>query len=54
MIYVFGAWLAFNRVRFKASMKKVIKSVRDFTRKEWFLLVAVAAITIIIILFEFL
>jgi hypothetical protein len=42
-----------GEVRFKAIMKRLIKWVRDFTQREWFLLVAVAAITVVIILFEF-
>jgi len=35
-------------------MKTLFKSVVGFFRKEWFLLVAVAAIAILILLFEFL
>jgi hypothetical protein len=33
-------------------MKRLFKSAVDFTKREWFLLVAIAAITVIIILFE--
>lgn len=35
-------------------MKRVIWSILRFLRKEWFLLIAVAAIAIIILLFELL
>gem|GEM_PF-1786920 len=35
-------------------MKRLVKLVSNFLRKEWFLFVAVAAITLIILLFEFL
>ena len=35
-------------------MKSLLKTVREFTQREWFLLVAIAAITIVIMLFEFL
>ena len=52
--YDFGSGLAISRVRFKSNMKRLFKSVSDFTRREWFLLVAVAAITLIIVLFELL
>lgn len=35
-------------------MKTVINAVVSFLRKEWFLLVAVAAIALLVLLFEFL
>jgi hypothetical protein len=35
-------------------MKRLIRFVVDFLRKEWFLLVAIVAISLIILLFEFL
>jgi len=35
-------------------MKQLFQLVVDFLRKEWFLLVAVAAISLIVLLFEFL
>lgn len=33
-------------------MKQSIKAIRKFVQKEWFLLIAVSAITLIITLFE--
>jgi hypothetical protein len=38
----------------KSNMKQFFKAVVDFLRREWFLLIAVAAIVVIIILFELL
>ncbi len=38
----------------KSNMKQFFKAVLDFLRREWFLLIAVAAIAVIIILFELL
>jgi len=38
----------------KSYMKQLFRLVVDFLRKEWFLLVAIAAISLIILLFEFL
>lgn len=35
-------------------MKTVLKSLVNFLRKEWFLLIAVGSIALIILLFEFL
>ena len=35
-------------------MKQLFKLVMNFLRKEWFLLVAIAAIAVIILLFEYL
>jgi hypothetical protein len=35
-------------------MKQLFRFVIDFLRKEWFLLVAIATISLIILLFEFL
>lgn len=35
-------------------MKLLVRWVMDFLRKEWFLLVAVTAIALIILFFEFL
>ncbi len=35
-------------------MKQLFRFVINFLRKEWFLLVAIAAISLIILLFEFL
>jgi len=35
-------------------MKQLFQLVVDFLRKEWFLLLAVAAISLIVLLFEFL
>ncbi len=35
-------------------MKFLIKLIKDFLRREWFLLVALAAIALIIMLFELL
>jgi len=33
-------------------MKQIVKMVLDFLRREWFLFVAIAAIGLIILLFE--
>ncbi len=33
-------------------MKQTIKAIRKFLQKEWFLLITVAAIAVIILLFE--
>jgi hypothetical protein len=33
-------------------MKRLFKGAVEFTKREWFLLVAVTAITLLIILFE--
>lgn len=44
-------WI-YRRKEFKRTMKRIFKSVKDFTKREWFLFVTVAAITIIIIIFE--
>jgi len=35
-------------------MKTLLKSIVNFLRKEWFLLVAVAFIALLVLLFEFL
>jgi len=35
-------------------MKSLLRNVVEFTKREWFLLVAIIAITIVIVLFEFL
>lgn len=35
-------------------MKQLLRLVMNFLRKEWFLLVAIATIALIILLFEFL
>ncbi len=35
-------------------MKKLFNKVVDFTKRQWFLLITIAMITVIIILFEFL
>ena len=35
-------------------MKQLFRLVVDFLRKEWFLLVTIAAISLIILIFEFL
>jgi hypothetical protein len=43
-----------DRQAFKSFMKTVLKSILNFLRKEWFLLIAVGSIALIILLFEFL
>ncbi len=35
-------------------MKKLFKKVVTFTKREWFLFITIATITLIIVLFEFL
>jgi hypothetical protein len=52
--YLFGAQLALGRCKknTKSVMKRLFKGAVEFTKREWFLLVAVAVITLLIVLFE--
>ncbi len=54
MYFIFGSdyWkLSENK---NCNMKRLIELVRDFLRREWFLLVTLLAIALIILLFELL
>ena len=50
--YAFGLWLAIADVINIMDMKRLVKGATEFVKREWFLLVALTAITIIILLFE--